>query len=129
MCDCCSLECSEPGCQRKVPVHIADFCTPRDTIEVRCSKHPPGIPDGWVRFCAIRDLSDRYLSPFYMRLLVREPIVVNRFARRRITKWPGYAREIEPFACYWVGGRGGICPNAADFKQEYLTVTEMLKGN
>lgn len=39
MCDCYWQKCEQ--CDEMIPVHIADFCTPRENIEVFCGKHIP----------------------------------------------------------------------------------------
>jgi hypothetical protein len=49
MCNCICIPCQ--GCQYPVPVHIADFCVPGETIETRCAKCPPPEAEtGWVAF-------------------------------------------------------------------------------
>lgn len=41
MCDCYEQKCSEKGCNIIIPIHIADFCTPRENIKAYCKKHMP----------------------------------------------------------------------------------------
>jgi len=104
VCDICSLQCSEENCEREFCVHIADFCVARDAVEVRCRKHPPTEDDGWVLFTHIRDFSKRYEPTFYMRLLV-PALLINTSAVRQYV------------GCYYVGLRGGIHPNATEWKE------------
>lgn len=39
MCDCYEQKCEQ--CAEMIPVHIADFCTPRENLQVFCQKHLP----------------------------------------------------------------------------------------
>lgn len=39
MCDCYEAKCEK--CERLIPVHIEDFCTPRDNVKVFCQHHIP----------------------------------------------------------------------------------------
>lgn len=39
MCDCYEQKCEQ--CNEIIPVHIADFCTPRENLQVFCEKHLP----------------------------------------------------------------------------------------
>ncbi len=39
MCDCYIAKCEV--CKKKIPVHIEDYCTPRENVKVYCSKHIP----------------------------------------------------------------------------------------
>lgn len=49
MCDCYQAKCER--CERLIPVHIEDFCTPRDNVKVFCQHHiPKDLP------CTIEEL-------------------------------------------------------------------------
>ena len=39
MCDCYEAKCQE--CSELIPVHIKDFCMPRENLQVFCEKHLP----------------------------------------------------------------------------------------
>ncbi len=39
MCDCYSVKCSNEFCETIIPVHIADYCTPRSNVEAYCELH------------------------------------------------------------------------------------------
>jgi len=118
MCDCYIHECAEPGCTKKVYVHIGDFCTPRDTLELRCELHPP-TEGRWVRFYDIEyPPGHAHLSlSCYMRLTVEEPVIVKH--ERRIVS--GF-EDLGPIgseytATYYVGASGDIYPNCFDCKE------------
>ncbi|MFA5636814.1 MAG: hypothetical protein WC977_13035 [Anaerovoracaceae bacterium] len=98
MCDICALQCSEPGCEAQCSVHIGDYCTPRDTLEVRCADHPPD-EGRWVYFYDCGDDDFGREPPFYMRALIPEPIQ-HQHRRERMRH-------------YWVGTIGDICYNGA----------------
>jgi hypothetical protein len=39
MCDCYEHRCDAKGCNELIPIHIGDFCTDRDNLEVLCPRH------------------------------------------------------------------------------------------
>ena len=39
MCDCYEQKCEQ--CQQMIPVHIADFCTAKENLQVFCDQHLP----------------------------------------------------------------------------------------
>lgn len=41
MCDCYDTKCSGRGCKIWIPIHITDFCLPRDSFKAYCEKHIP----------------------------------------------------------------------------------------
>jgi hypothetical protein len=41
MCDCYEHQCNSPGCEESIPMHLGDYETDREEIEVFCSKHIP----------------------------------------------------------------------------------------
>lgn len=41
MCDCYMHPCDHPGCEDKIPMHLADFDTGSDEIQVFCERHIP----------------------------------------------------------------------------------------
>jgi|PlaIllAssembly_1097288.scaffolds.fasta_scaffold26604_4 hypothetical protein len=52
MCDCYEEKCAKRECDAYLPVHLADFETGRDEIQVFCARH---IPARNVRIFKIRD--------------------------------------------------------------------------
>ncbi len=62
MCDCYTTGCKNCGCD--ISIHIADFCTPRDTVVAFCSRCTKKIvrgklkpPAGWKVFDATAEIS------------------------------------------------------------------------
>lgn len=49
MCDCYYHKCKD--CEKEIPIHLGDFVTRRDEIEVFCNDH---IPDKDVRVFIMR---------------------------------------------------------------------------
>ena len=41
MCDCYQHKCDDKKCNEYIPIHIGDFCTDRDNLEVLCPRHMP----------------------------------------------------------------------------------------
>lgn len=41
MCDCYEHKCDVITCNEKIPIHIADFNTPRENVLVYCTRHIP----------------------------------------------------------------------------------------
>jgi hypothetical protein len=41
MCDCYEHKCDHEKCDEMIPIHIGDFCTDRDNLEVLCHRHAP----------------------------------------------------------------------------------------
>jgi hypothetical protein len=41
MCDCYDAKCHSKGCGEMLPVHLGDYNTKRDEIEVFCKQHLP----------------------------------------------------------------------------------------
>lgn len=41
MCDIYTAKCKRRGCQRRIEMHVADFCIPRSSIDVFCGEHLP----------------------------------------------------------------------------------------
>ena len=48
MCDCYDHKCAHPQCTQLMPIHIGDFCTPRENLEVVCTRHLPKDFDGAI---------------------------------------------------------------------------------
>ena len=71
MCDCYSHQCKE--CDVYIPMHLSDFLTGRDEIEVFCKKHiPENVKDGIVWKCFKEDgvdLFDEYEGEIFVRPL------------------------------------------------------------
>ena len=59
MCDCYDEKCFK--CREMLPVHIADFCMPRESIRVFCKKH---IPDKDILIYAIVNPPSYELSEY-----------------------------------------------------------------
>jgi hypothetical protein len=57
MCDCYWSRCEETPCRTIVPVHIGDFCVPRERVHVRCWRHKPTEP-GWSLFAKCRGMAE-----------------------------------------------------------------------
>ncbi|MCE5239918.1 hypothetical protein LLH23_15740 [bacterium] len=92
MCDCCYLKCVD--CDRTLPVHIADFCTERANVLVRCRDHRPQPQRGWVKFANCRDEGTEYGTWF---MTVTDPTLRS--------------------AGHGVGEDGGIHPNTDSFDE------------
>ena len=71
MCDCYSHKCNNTRCREKIDMHLEDFNTGRDEIEVYCGEHIPGDksdgvlwefhddePDGWGGTIFVKCLTD-----------------------------------------------------------------------
>lgn len=41
MCDCYGPSCSHPGCENIVEMHLGDYLTGRDEVEIYCHFHIP----------------------------------------------------------------------------------------
>jgi hypothetical protein len=41
MCNCYNHKCSNKKCDEQIPVHIGDFCTDPENLEVFCPRHLP----------------------------------------------------------------------------------------
>jgi len=39
VCDCYEALCEHEGCKKRIPIHIADFCTDRKNVKAWCTKH------------------------------------------------------------------------------------------
>lgn len=85
MCDCYSHKCKE--CDTKLPVHLGDYETERDEIEVFCQNH---LPDKDVRIFTLTkkfEFPDRYPDDY-------EPNVGWQMGIRALTdnarKWKEY---------------------------------------
>lgn len=55
MCDCYSARCRR--CQTRLPVHLADFDTPRKEVAVYCAKH---LPKYNVRVFTLTEVDEDY---------------------------------------------------------------------
>lgn len=128
MCDICAIRCTETGCSIHIPVHIADFCCPREMVEVRCALHPPTQP-GWTAFdlCADElhadeeDLREPEYATVYMRF-VGDPAVLRAAEASNAATLTrlGYPSQSNPV--YGVGDiagqPNGICPNGPWYQRE-----------
>lgn len=50
MCDIYYHRCNERGCETSIDMHLEDFSTERDEIEVFCEKHIPKDLSGGILF-------------------------------------------------------------------------------
>jgi hypothetical protein len=66
MCDCYEAKCSGEGCNIIIPIHIADFCTPRENIKAYCKKHV-------TKNCMVFELSKGYKEKSFWNTLLSFP--------------------------------------------------------
>ena len=55
MCDCYIHKCIAPDCDAMVEMHLANFDTGRDEIDVYCEKHGPTLPLTYGKWWRYRD--------------------------------------------------------------------------
>ena len=41
MCNCYDHKCNSTKCNELIPIHIGDWCTPQENLEVLCPRHLP----------------------------------------------------------------------------------------
>ena len=133
MCDCFSSKCIEDECSAFLPVHIGDFCVPRDRIEARCKEHPPEDPEGWWAFDGCRD-EDEPAWTMYLRYVGSQEELDGATADNRTWlrshglgdlagQGPGYHIGLTE-----TGQRGDICPNVGEYTERRVTESFDGKG-
>jgi len=61
MCDCYDHQCNNKGCKVRLPVHLGDFATKRNEVQVFCEDH---LPDKDVRvFTFKKRVKEWYFDP------------------------------------------------------------------
>ena len=102
MCDCYNHKCKY--CEALLCVHLGDWETKHDEIEVFCEKHTPwSDPDVYVFLCCLNDKAEpdmfKYRDPFIMSIL---PLTGNA-KRHMYFNHPNsarYKRIVEPSKRY-----------------------------
>ena len=70
MCDCYGPSCSHPGCENIVEMHLGDYLTGRDEVEIYCHFHIPkdistgvlfGLAEISVMQCIVKNISKHIL--------------------------------------------------------------------
>jgi hypothetical protein len=69
MCDIYDAKCAKEGCTVKIDMHLMDFKTPEEDIEVFCGAH---LPKENVRVFHLKNKTDwKYVGGGYKRVGVR----------------------------------------------------------